>query len=206
MLKIRTPSTAALPFIIGFLALSGIGGSIFFFTHEPNNQGFIDYPNITNFHVIPGAIYLVLAPFQFSATLRKRSLNTQRFVGRVLSAIGLVVGATALFLGLIVPYSGVSEQLVIGFFGVLFLFSIVRGFLYIRSKEIALHREWMMRAFAIGLSIATMRLIFIPALIIVGNPTRQETEMLSIIAFTIAFVLHCSIAEIWIRTTRKAIA
>jgi len=180
MLKIRTPSTAALPFIIGFLALSGIGGSIFFFTHEPNNQGFIDYPNITNFHVIPGAIYLVLAPFQFSATLRKRSLNTHRFAGRVLSAIGLVVGATALFLGLIVPYSGVSEQLVIGFFGVLFLFSIVRGFLYIRSKEIALHREWMMRAFAIGLSIATMRLIFIPALIIVGNPTRQETEMLSI--------------------------
>ena len=206
MLKIRTASTAALPFIIGFLALSGIGGSIFFFTHEPNNQGFIDYPNITNFHVIPGAIYLVLAPFQFSETLRKRSLNTQRFAGRGLSAIGLVVGATALFLGLIVPYSGVSEQLVIGFFGVLFLFSIVRGFLYIRSKEIALHREWMMRAFAIGLSIATMRLIFIPALIIVGNPTRQETEMLSIIAFTIAFVLHCSIAEIWIRTTRKAIA
>ena len=205
MLKIRTASTAALPFIIGFLALSGIGGSIFFFTHEPNNQGFIDYPNITNFHVIPGAIYLVLAPFQFSATLRKRSLNTHRFAGRVLSAIGLVVGATALFLGLIVPYSGVSEQLVIGFFGVLFLFSIVRGFLYIRSKEIALHREWMMRAFAIGLSIATMRLIFIPALIIVGNPTRQETEMLSIIAFTIAFVLHCSIAEIWIRTTRNAI-
>ena len=206
MLKIRTASTAALPFIIGFLALSGIGGSIFFFTHEPNNQGFIDYPNITNFHVIPGAIYLALAPFQFSATLRKRSLNTHRFAGRVLSAIGLVVGATALFLGLIVPYSGVSEQLVIGFFGVLFLFSIVRGFLYIRSKEIALHREWMMRAFAIGLSIATMRLSFIPALIIVGNPTRQETEMLSIIAFTIAFVLHCSIAEIWIRTTRKAIA
>ena len=206
MLKIRTASTAALPFIIGFLALSGIGGSIFFFTHEPNNQGFIDYPNITNFHVIPGAIYLALAPFQFSATLRKRSLNTHRFAGRVLSAIGLVVGATALFLGLIVPYSGVSEQLVIGFFGVLFLFSIVRGFLYIRSKEIALHREWMMRAFAIGLSIATMRLIFIPALIIVGNPTRQETEMLSIIAFTIAFVLHCSISEIWIRTTRKAIA
>ena len=206
MLKIRTASTAALPFIIGFLALSGIGGSIFFFTHEPNNQGFIDYPNITNFHVIPGAIYLVLAPFQFSATLRKRSLNTHRFAGRVLSAIGLVVGATALFLGLIVPYSGVSEQLVIGFFGVLFLFSIVRGFLYIRSKEIALHREWMMRAFAIGLSIATMRLIFIPALIIVGNPTRQETGMLSIIAFTIAVVLHCSISEIWIRTTRKAIA
>jgi uncharacterized membrane protein len=206
MLKIRTASTAALPFIIGFLALSGIGGSIFFFTHEPNNQGFIDYPNITNFLVIPGAICLALAPFQFSETLRKRSLNTQRFAGRVLSAIGLVVGATALFLGLIVPYSGVSEQLVIGFFGVLFLFSIVRGFLYIRSKEIALHREWMMRAFAIGLSIATMRLIFIPALIIVGNPTRQEAEMLSIIAFTIAFVLHCSIAEIWIRTTRKAIA
>ena len=206
MMNLRTASSAVLPFIVGFLALSGIGASIFFFTHEPNNPGFVDYPNITVLHVIPGAIYLALAPFQFSATLRKKSLLYHRWSGRLLTAIGLIVGAAALFLGIVVPFSGASEQLVIGFFGVLFLFSIVRGFLYIRSKQIALHREWMMRAFAIGLSIATMRLIFIPALIIVGNPTRQDTELLSIMAFTIAFVLHCSIAEIWIRNTRQAIA
>ena len=197
-MKART----ALSCVAGFLAISGIGGSIFFFTHEPNNQGFAQYPNITLLHVLPGALYLLLAPFQFSKKIRSKSLNTHRWSGRILVSIGLVVGAAAMFLGLVVPYSGVPEQIVIGFFGTLFLFSLVRGFTYARAKQIGLHREWMIRAFTIGLSIATMRLIFIPALIIVGDPTRQVTESLSIIAFTIAFILHSGFAEFWIRYTR----
>ncbi len=194
--------TTALSTIVAFLAICGIGGSIFFFTHEPNNEGFVQYPNITRLHVIPGALFLLLAPFQFSKNIRNKSLGYHRWSGRTLVSIGLVVGAAAMFLGLVVPYSGVSEQLVIAFFGTLFLASLVKGFAYARANQIALHREWMLRAFAIGLSIATMRLIFIPALIIVGEPTRQEAESLSIIAFTIAFILHSGFAEFWIRYTR----
>lgn len=196
----------ALSFIVGFLAICGIGGSIFFFTHEPNNEGFVQHPNITFFHVTLGAIYLLLAPFQFSKKIRNKFLTYHRWSGRILVSIGLVVGAAALFLGLVIPYSGISEQFVIAFFGTFFLVSLVKGFVYARAKEIALHREWMLRAFAIGLSIATMRLIFIPALIIIGDPTRQDTESLSIIAFTIAFILHSGFAEFWIRYTRPTLA
>ena len=63
----------------------------------------------------------------------------------------------------------------------------------------------MMRAFAIGLSIVTMRLIFIPILIAIGGPTREEAEFYSIVAFTIAFVVHAVVAEFWIRYTRPAL-
>jgi hypothetical protein len=61
----------------------------------------------------------------------------------------------------------------------------------------------MIRAFAIALAVATMRLIFIPAFIVVADPTQQQLQTLSAAAFLVAFVVHASVAEIWIRLTRR---
>ena len=57
-------------------------------------------------------------------------------------------------------------------------------------------------AFSIGLSIVTMRLVFIPMLIATRGPTREDAELFSIVSFTIAFVIHSVGAELWIRVTR----
>jgi hypothetical protein len=62
----------------------------------------------------------------------------------------------------------------------------------------------MIRAFAIGLSIATMRLIFVPALLVAADPTDAQIATLSIASFTAAFVAHASAAELWIRLTRAS--
>ncbi|NKB34044.1 MAG: DUF2306 domain-containing protein [Pseudomonadales bacterium] len=191
-----------LSFVVGFLAIAGVGGSIFFLFSGGANEGFEEYPIITRSHVIPGAIYLALAPLQFSKSIRNRNRAYHRWAGRLLASIAMVAGAGALFLGVIIPYSGLPEQIVTGFFGCLFLFSTAKGFLSARVKQFDAHREWMMRAFAIGLSIATMRLIFVPILIIIGDPTRAEAELYSIVSFTIAFILHSGFAEYWIRRTR----
>ena len=72
----------------------------------------------------------------------------------------------------------------------------------IRAGRVVLHREWMIRAFAIGL--ATMRLIFVPALLIVAGPTDGQLAFLSVASFTTAFVMHASVAELWIRLTRTS--
>src|SRR5215216_2272109 len=61
-----------------------------------------------------------------------------------------------------------SERVVVGSFGLLFLLALGKGFLHVRAGRVAMHREWMGRAFAIALAIATTRLISIPALLIVG--------------------------------------
>jgi hypothetical protein len=66
------------------------------------------------------------------------------------------------------------------------------------------HREWMIRAFAIGLAVATQRLIFIPALLAVADPTEGPVAMLSAVSFMAAFVVHVSVAEAWIRLTRRS--
>ena len=188
--------------LVGFLVFVGVGASINHFFQQPYNEGFLAYPGITGIHVISGGIYLLLAPFQFVAGIRTRWIKYHRYAGRALVIIGVFVGLSAVFIAIVIPFSGWIESVINGFFGVLFLVALVKSFLMVRSKNIDLHREWMIRAFAIGLGIATMRLIFIPALIIAGSTSHQTTASLSIIAFTIAFISHVGVAEFWIRKTR----
>lgn len=42
-------------------------------------------------------------------------------------------------------------------FGVLFLFAIAKAFAAIRASRVAEHRRWMIRAYAIGLSVGAVR-------------------------------------------------
>jgi len=188
---------------VGFLAFVGVAASATYFLREPANLGFLDYPTIVAVHVVLGAVYLLLAPFQFVKRIRSRHIGYHRRMGRILVAVGAVVGVTALFIGLVIPYSGWAESVLIGLFGSLFLFALVKGFVHIRAGRVALHREWMIRAFAVALAIATQRVIFIPSLLVVGEPTEGQIVTLSLAAWSAALVVHSSLAEAWIRTTRK---
>jgi uncharacterized membrane protein len=145
--------------VVGFLVLVGVGVSFAHFQREPYNEGFVDHPVVTALHVVLGGAYLALAPFQFVGRIRERWIGHHRRAGRVLVAIGLIVGASALFLALVVPFSGNWERIVNGPFALYLIFALVRGFQHIRAGRVALHRVWMIRAFAIGLAIATMRLM-----------------------------------------------
>ncbi len=190
--------------LITFLTLVGIGASISYFINEPYNPGFREFPLITAFHVIFGAIYLGFAPLQLVRPIRSRWPGYHRWMGRFLVSIGLIVGVTALFMALVIPISGWWERIIVGFFSGLFLIALSKGLLSIRAKQVPLHREWMIRAFAIGLGIATMRMFFISAMNII-DADRQQVGILSILCFTLAFSLHSGFAELWIRTHRSKI-
>ena len=181
--------------LVGSLAFIGIGASVSHYLQEPYNPGFLEFPTITASHVVLGGIYLAFAPFQFVKRIRSRHLGYHRRMGRVLVAVGLVVGVTALFIGLVIPFSGWAERVLIGLFGSLFLFALGKGFVHVRAGRVALHREWMIRAFAIALAIATQRLIFIPSLFVVVDPTDGQIVTLSIAAWSAALVVHSSLAE-----------
>ncbi len=64
-MTMRLKTRHYLGMLVGFLAITGVGSSVVYFLREPNNPGFLDYPTVTLLHVIPGGIYLALAPFQF---------------------------------------------------------------------------------------------------------------------------------------------
>jgi len=190
---------------VGLLASVGVGASAAHYLQEPYNPGFLDFPTVVALHVVLGGVYLTLAPFQFVKRIRSRHLGYHRWAGRLLVSVGLVVGVTALFMGLVIPKGGWPERAVIGLFGIVFLFALIQGFLHVRARRVALHREWMIRAFAIGLAIATARLIFFPALLItMADPIEERFGTLLVVSLAVAFVLNASVAELWIRSTRRS--
>jgi uncharacterized membrane protein len=190
---------------VGLLAFVGVGASAAHYLQEPYNPGFLNFPIVVALHVVLGGVYLALAPFQFVGRIRLRHLGYHRWAGRLLVCVGMVVGVTALFMGLVIPKGGWPERAVIGLFGIVFLFALIRGFLHVRARMVALHREWMIRAFAIGLAIATARLIFFPALLItMAEPTEERFGTLLVVSLAVAFALHTSVAELWIRSTRRS--
>ena len=190
--------------VVGFLAFVGVGASATHYLYEPANKGFLEYPTVVFLHVVFGGVYLAFAGFQFVGRVRSRHLGYHRWAGRVLVSTGVVVGASGMFMGLVIPFNGWIERVYVGVFGTLFLVALVKGFVHIRAGRVALHREWMIRAFAVALAIATMRVIFIPALALVGDPTNAQITTLSASSFIAAFVLHALFAEAWIRLTRKS--
>jgi hypothetical protein len=95
---------------------------------------------------------------------------------------------------------GFNQAAATTLFGTFFLFALCKAFWHIRRREVARHREWMIRAFSIGLAVATIRpivgLLFAPSLFSGLTPYEFFGT-----AFWIGFVLHLIAAEAWIRAT-----
>jgi uncharacterized membrane protein len=163
---------------------------------------FAHYPILTLIHIVPGLMFMLLGPLQFSATIRARHLRWHRWSGRVFVACGFVIGISALIMSFGMPaIGGVNQAAATTLFGSYFLLALSRAFWLIRRREIALHREWMIRAFSIGLAVATIRPIigiFFATSRLSGLTPREFFG----IAFWIGFVLHLIAAEVWIHVTQ----
>ena len=106
-------------------------------------------------HIVSASVYSVLGAFQFSAGFRRRRPGWHRVSGRLLVVLGLVVALSALWLTLFTPFfegSGRLYQVLRVVFGSAMVLSIVLGFVAIRRREVARHRAWMIRAYAIALA------------------------------------------------------
>ena len=195
--------TRALVAVTAILATLGIAFAVEHFTDlDHYNPGFHEHPAITGLHVSLGGLYLGLAMLQFVGRVRSRFPKFHRLSGRIAILAGVVSGVTALLITAMFPFSGPIAMAVVGPFACLFLLSLGRGLWLARAGRFAEHREWMIRAMAVGTSIATMRLIFVPALLMLGE-SEALARWLSLASFGIAFVIHTTVAEAWIRSTRE---
>jgi len=159
------------------------------------------HPRLTRLHLIPGALFLLFAPIQFVPAVRNRYRNLHRWSGRILMALAATLMIGAFYFGVGVPYAGAPETIAIALFGTLFLAALARAWIAIRNRQQDLHREWMIRAFAVAIAIAAMRVV----LLVVDYPfTMLGMSPTGVFAISIwiGFVLSMGAAELWIRRTR----
>jgi uncharacterized membrane protein len=108
-------------------------------------------------HVAGAAVYVVAGAFQFPARVRRRHRTWHRRAGRVLVVAGLAVAGSGLWMTLFYPSAPGGDLL----WGARLIaasttaVSIVLGFTAIRRRDIAAHRAWMIRAYALAVAAGT---------------------------------------------------
>jgi uncharacterized membrane protein len=140
---------SVVPIIAGSLRLVELSGGAAVLPAKPTS------PVPLVLHIVSASIYSVLGAFQFSAGFRRRRPGWHRAAGRLLVVLGLTVALSALWLTLFTPRfegSGELYQVFRLVFGSAMVVSIVLGFRAIRRRDVARHRAWMIRAYAIALA------------------------------------------------------
>lgn len=168
---------------------------------ERVDRRFAAHPHATLLHTLPGGAFLILASLQFSRRLRRRHVALHRWSGRLLLALGSVAVSTGLYFGLLQPYAGWGEALAIALVGALFLTAAALAFLAIRRGQVARHREWMIRVFAVAIGISTVRVValFLDTLL---SPVGFTPKALFVASLWTGWGITLGAAELWIRHTR----
>jgi uncharacterized membrane protein len=124
----------------------------------PTDARFAAFPLPLAVHIVASVGYALVGPFQFSARLRRRHPGWHRRAGRLLVVLGLAVAFSGLWMTLAYPQKEgtgdilwVTRLLVSSGMGA----SVILGLVAIRSRDIARHRAWMSRAYALALGAGT---------------------------------------------------
>lgn len=124
----------------------------------PADARFTDSPAAVVMHVVCSVVFALVGAFQFAGGLRRRYPRWHRAAGRVLVVAGLGVAVSALWLTLVyAPKENTGDLLYVLrlVFASAMVAAIVQGFAAIRRRDVAAHRAWMIRAYAIGLAAGT---------------------------------------------------
>jgi uncharacterized membrane protein len=155
---------------------------------------FVAHHWLAYLHIGPGVLYLLLAPVQLAYRIRSRHYTFHRRLGRVLAGSAMIMGVFALIFGGLFPFGGWLESSATIVFGLWFLTCLVLAVRAIRRDDIVHHRRWMIRAFAIGIAVGTIR-IWIALFQFAGLDFPSSFGP----AFWLSFSVHLLVAELWLR-------
>ena len=169
---------------------------------SPANARFFASPLPVVLHIVCSGVYAVLGALQFSPGLRRRRPSWHIAAGRLLVLSGLIVGLSGMWMTLFYPRPAADASQLLYllrlFFGAAMVVSIILGVIAIVKRDIARHRAWMMRGYAIGLGAGTQVLTLMVGEIISGPPSAMERAML----MGAAWVINLAAAEWSIRKRR----
>ncbi|MFN4202807.1 MAG: DUF2306 domain-containing protein [Tabrizicola sp.] len=146
-------------------------------------------------HVLAGVGFGLTGPMQFIRALRHRFGVLHRLSGRIFVVSGAVLGLSGL--SLLAQVTSVRTPLADtarGVFGLALLVALALAMAAIRDRDIQRHRAWMIRAYATGMGLATVSLVFFPIYLVTG---QAPMGLASDILFVGSWSLTIAVAE-WV--------
>jgi uncharacterized membrane protein len=189
----------AIPVALGIRRLVELAGGAI----TPDNARFFASPIPVVVHIPCASLFCVLGAFQFVPAFRRRNPRWHRLAGRVLVGCGLAAALSGLWMtvfSLRVEDEGpllIAIRLLAGF-GM--TASLVLGVAAILRKDVASHRAWLTRGYAIGMGAGTQALLGIPLALLFG-PSGMALRT----AFMFAgWALNLAVAEWGLRRASRA--
>lgn len=144
-------------------------------------------PIAATMHLVGGGIVLLVGGFQFLSGLRRVRPVIHRWMGRLYLAFVAIGGVGGLILA---PQSdgGLVAHFGFGLLAVLWLFSGWQAYAAIRAGDIANHRAWMMRNFAMTFGAVTLR-IYLGLMTASGIPFEEAYPVVAWISWVPNLVL-----------------
>ena len=146
-------SLSVIPLAAGALRLLQLAGGP---AVMPADHRFAGFPGALVAHIVGAAVFALVGAFQFVPRLRRGGWH--RRAGRAVAVAGVVVAVSALWLTLFYEPQPGSGAVLFAFrlvFASAMAACLFLGFTAIRRRDVASHRAWMMRAYAIGLGAGT---------------------------------------------------
>lgn len=168
-----------------------------FGTYPESNARLATAPIAWFAHVLAGVSFGITGPVQFFRALRHRFGALHRLSGRIFVFSGAILGLSGLSLLTQVtsertPLADIGR----GLFGLALLIALAMAMVAIRNRNFLLHRAWAIRAYAIGMGLGAVSLVFFPIYIITGTP---PSGLASDILFVGSWSLSIAFAEVLIR-------
>jgi uncharacterized membrane protein len=147
-------------------------------------------------HTLAGIFALLLGPVNFSSRIRQRHLTLHRVLGRIY-VVSVFVGS---FTGIALAWGrpglpGTSMQ------AATWIVCTTAAFLTARNRQIAAHRQWMARSYAVTFTFVSSRVFnLVPAY---WSHLGDVLSAVGVIAFTLASLLIVDIGLNWRELTTR---
>ena len=148
---------------------------------------FLAVPVVMFGHALGGALFAVLGPVQFAGVLKRRFGRLHRITGRIFVVAGGLLALSSLRLlwqfpdtfTWVLTLTRLLAGLALGT-------ALVIAITAIRRHQVARHKAWMIRAYAIGMGSVTVSFIMLPIFLINGEPlTGYAADLLSVASFAV---------------------
>jgi len=172
----------------------------------PPPAGIPAYYAILVIHVVFASVAMLTACFQIWPWFRSKYADAHRVLGRVYVFGGVVpAGLAGLVIGAVSPFGPVLRASDI-LLAALWLGCTISGFRAMRANKLAEHRRWMIRSFALTMSIITNRIwgvlftiAFTPLLpTVFGASEMAMVQAIAGLSGWLGWVLPLLFAEWWI--------
>jgi len=149
--------------VIGLASLRYLLPHVPFAIEMPN---FLVRPHWLVAHAGFSSIALLAGPWQFLEVVRRRRLNTHRWIGRIYCAAVAAGWITSVPIAAHAQTGAIASA---GFLslGVFWISATTAGFVNIYRGQVQGHREWMIRSYALTAAAITLR-SYLPVLTISG--------------------------------------